>query len=46
MEVKMRKIIFVVFITFSFIGGVLAHSGGTDSAGCHRNSKTGNYHCH
>ena len=25
---------------------VLAHSGGTDSNGCHRNHKTGDYHCH
>jgi len=24
----------------------LAHSGGTDSQGCHTNSKTGAYHCH
>lgn len=23
-----------------------AHSGGTDKCGCHRNSKTGDYHCH
>ncbi|WP_094030732.1 YHYH domain-containing protein [Pseudomonas guineae] len=25
---------------------VFAHSGGTDSKGCHRNHKTGDYHCH
>ncbi|MBD1220474.1 YHYH domain-containing protein [Acinetobacter seifertii] len=23
-----------------------AHSGGTNSSGCHTNSKTGQYHCH
>lgn len=23
-----------------------AHSGGTDSSGCHTNSRTGYYHCH
>lgn len=23
-----------------------AHSGGTDSKGCHHNRKTGDYHCH
>ncbi|MCH7381199.1 YHYH domain-containing protein [Acinetobacter sp. NIPH1876] len=23
-----------------------AHSGGTDSSGCHTNSKTGDRHCH
>ncbi|MEQ1448026.1 YHYH domain-containing protein, partial [Acinetobacter schindleri] len=22
------------------------HSGGTNSQGCHTNSKTGDYHCH
>ncbi|MDB4456174.1 YHYH domain-containing protein [bacterium] len=26
--------------------GTLEHSGGTDSNGCHTNSKTGDYHCH
>lgn len=25
---------------------LLAHSGGTDSKGCHRDHKTGDYHCH
>jgi hypothetical protein len=24
----------------------LQHSGGTNSSGCHTNSKTGAYHCH
>ena len=24
----------------------MAHSGGTDAAGCHYNHKTGVYHCH
>lgn len=23
-----------------------AHSGGTDANGCHRDHKTGDYHCH
>ena len=23
-----------------------AHSGGTNSDGCHQNKKTGDYHCH
>ncbi|MGC2853926.1 YHYH domain-containing protein [Novispirillum sp. DQ9] len=23
-----------------------AHGGGLDSAGCHTNHKTGDYHCH
>ena len=25
---------------------VFAHSGKTDSSGCHTNKKTGDYHCH
>lgn len=25
---------------------VYAHSGGTDSNGCHTSSRTGHYHCH
>ncbi len=24
----------------------IAHSGGTDSKGCHTNHSTGEYHCH
>ena len=24
----------------------LAHSGGTDSSGCHHDHKRGGYHCH
>lgn len=27
-------------------GWAVAHSGGTDAAGCHYNHKTGVYHCH
>lgn len=26
--------------------GKSKHSGGTDSKGCHKNHKTGDYHCH
>lgn len=25
---------------------VIAHSGGTDSKGCHYDHQTGGYHCH
>jgi len=28
------------------VSAAWAHSGGTDSRGCHRNHKTGDYHCH
>lgn len=24
----------------------MAHGGGTDSAGCHHEKRTGGYHCH
>lgn len=27
-------------------GFAQAHSGGTDSSGCHNDHKTGGYHCH
>lgn len=27
-------------------GSATAHSGGTDTQGCHTNRKTGEYHCH
>lgn len=42
----MKKLIFTLLMTFSFISGVAAHSGGTNSEGCHKNHKTGGYHCH
>ncbi|WP_155770353.1 YHYH domain-containing protein, partial [Acinetobacter sp. NBRC 110496] len=28
------------------VTNAFAHSGGTDSSGCHTNSKTGDRHCH
>jgi len=34
-------IVLVVLSSVSF-----AHSGGTDSSGCHNDRKTGGYHCH
>lgn len=44
--VTMKKF-FIVLIIFSLLPGVsLAHSGGTDSSGCHTNHSTGQYHCH
>ncbi|WP_352717766.1 YHYH domain-containing protein [Mesorhizobium sp. M0563] len=30
----------------AFATSANAHSGGTDSNGCHKNHKTGDYHCH
>ncbi|MER9596675.1 MULTISPECIES: YHYH domain-containing protein [unclassified Mesorhizobium] len=33
-------------LTLAFATSAYAHSGGTDSNGCHKNHKTGDYHCH
>jgi len=41
----MKILILALFIIF-IPSYSLSHSGGTDSLGCHNNSKTGNYHCH
>lgn len=41
----MKRIIFAAFALI-LSGAAFAHSGGTDSAGCHYNHKTGVYHCH
>lgn len=40
----MKKLIAVLMLLAS--GAVLAHSGGTDSKGCHNDRRTGGYHCH
>lgn len=45
----MKHIIFSLALALSLAlssGLALAHSGGTDAAGCHNNHKTGGYHCH
>jgi hypothetical protein len=42
----MKKILLVVLLSCGMVTGVMAHSGGTDSNGCHHNTKTGGYHCH
>lgn len=39
----MKKI--VLFVSL-FVVSCFAHSGRTDSFGCHTNHKTGVYHCH
>ncbi|MDA7817235.1 YHYH domain-containing protein [Sulfurimonas sp.] len=39
----MKKIVLLLVMGFGLVG---AHSGGTDSRGCHTNSQTGDYHCH
>ena len=40
----MKYLIAIMMIGFSM--AAFAHSGGTDSNGCHTNHKTGDYHCH
>lgn len=41
----MKKLMLAIVITL-FSVGALAHSGGTDAAGCHHDHKRGTYHCH
>jgi len=38
--------ILVIILSFFSVNSLVSHSGGTDSYGCHTNSKTGGYHCH
>jgi hypothetical protein len=43
----MKKILAFIALA-AMIGSTLAfaHSGRTDSAGCHHETRTGTYHCH
>jgi hypothetical protein len=45
MEKIMRKIILACLVAL-VSSLAFAHSGGTDSMGCHTNHKTGLWHCH
>ena len=42
----MKKIFLSLLILLFFPWNALAHSGGTNTEGCHTNRKTGEYHCH
>ncbi len=42
----MKVRILALFLMVLFSAAVTAHSGGTDANGCHKNHKTGIYHCH
>lgn len=42
----MRKYLFLVLVGCGFASIAFAHSGGTDSNGCHKDHSTGEYHCH
>jgi hypothetical protein len=41
----MKAILLAVFLSIASVAA-LAHSGGTDSNGCHHERRTGGYHCH
>ena len=40
------KLLTLALTFVAFASSAMAHSGGTDSQGCHMNHKTGVYHCH
>ena len=43
----MNKVKLAILLTILLLPlSVSAHSGRTDSSGCHTNKKTGDYHCH
>ncbi|WP_156964045.1 YHYH domain-containing protein [Trabulsiella guamensis] len=45
MKIRICKIILSLSILL-FTGLSYAHSGGTNSEGCHTQKSTGEYHCH
>lgn len=42
----MIRIVLTAIAFLMFSGVAIAHSGGTDSSGCHNDHKRGGYHCH
>ncbi len=43
----MKKVIVAIALFVLAIStSAFAHSGGTNSQGCHTNHRTGDYHCH
>ena len=42
----MKKFLALALVSLGFTVAAFAHSGGTNSAGCHTDHKTGYYHCH
>lgn len=42
---KVASLMIAAVLSFYSVAA-FAHSGGTDSKGCHTNYKTGGYHCH
>lgn len=42
---RIVSLVIAAILSFSSVAA-FAHSGGTDSKGCHTNHKTGERHCH
>ena len=42
----MLKLLIAAFLVFAYVSLAHAHSGGTDSEGCHRQTSTDTVHCH
>lgn len=42
----MRRFAIVAILSLFVVEASLAHGGRTNSSGCHKNRKTGDYHCH
>lgn len=40
------RVLFFVLLSAVFTFSTYAHGGGLNAEGCHRNHKTGDYHCH
>lgn len=40
------KKLFALSLAVILSAPAFAHSGGTDSSGCHNERRTGGYHCH
>ena len=43
---RLSRVAFAAILAASPVSGALAHGGGLDSSGCHRETATGGYHCH
>lgn len=46
-EREVKKVATIIGIALAlFAGYVVSHPGGLDKYGCHKDHKTGDYHCH
>lgn len=46
LEDMMKQVLGLMFVIAILAGSLYAHSGRTDSSGCHNDTRTGTYHCH